>query len=229
MCSSNMRMNSSPIALRFSSGSVTPARRSKKRSAASTWISSRPMLRRNVSVTSSLSPRRIRPVSTYTHVSRWPIARWTSAAATAESTPPDSAQIARPSPTCAADALHLLVDDRRHRPRRRASGPLAQEAAQHAHAVRRVDDLGMELHAVDPPRVVLERGHRGVGGRCGGDEPGRRRRDRDAVAHPHVVVSGASSGNSPEAPWRRSAVRPYSPRAPRSTLPPSCRARSWAP
>ena len=36
--SSNTRMNSSPIALRFSSGSMTPASRSKNRSAACTWI-----------------------------------------------------------------------------------------------------------------------------------------------------------------------------------------------
>jgi hypothetical protein len=94
-------MNSSPIALRLASGSVMPSRRAKNRSPASTWISSMPMLRRNVSTTWSLSPLRISPVSTYTHVSWWPIAWWTSAAATDESTPPDRPQIARPSPTWA--------------------------------------------------------------------------------------------------------------------------------
>ena len=39
------------MALRFSSGSVTPASRSKKRSAARTWMSSMPWWRRKVSTT----------------------------------------------------------------------------------------------------------------------------------------------------------------------------------
>ena len=94
-------MNSSPIALRFCSGSVIPASRSKKRSAARTWISSMPWWRRNVSTTWSPSPLRISPVSTNTQVSWEPIALCTSAAATAESTPPDRPQIARPPPTWA--------------------------------------------------------------------------------------------------------------------------------
>ena len=55
-----------------------------------------------------------------------------------------------------ADAGDLLVGHRRHRPRRGAAGPLDEEAAQHRHPVRRVDDLGMELHAVDPSLVVLQ-------------------------------------------------------------------------
>ena len=40
-------------------------------------------------------------MSTKTHVSWSPIARWTSAAATAESTPPESAQRTRSRPTVA--------------------------------------------------------------------------------------------------------------------------------
>ena len=43
----------------------------------------------------------MKPWSTNTHVSRSPIARCTSSAATLESTPPESPQIARPSPTWA--------------------------------------------------------------------------------------------------------------------------------
>ena len=93
-----------------------------------------------------------------------------------------------------ADAGDLLVDDRRHRPRRRAARPLVEEAPQHAHAVRRVDDLGVELHAVDPPLVVLQHGDRGVVGRRGRGEPGRRRGDGVEVAHPHVVHVGGVVG-----------------------------------
>ena len=44
---------------------------------------------------------RIRPWSTNTQVSWSPIARCTSSAATDESTPPESPQITRPSPTWA--------------------------------------------------------------------------------------------------------------------------------
>src|SRR5918995_293768 len=55
----------------------------------------------NVSTTCSPSPWRSRRVSTKTHVSCGPTALWTSAAATAESTPPDSAQMTRSPPTCA--------------------------------------------------------------------------------------------------------------------------------
>ncbi len=64
-----------------------------------------PWCRRKVSTTCSPSPCRIRPVSTKTQVSWGPMALCTSAAATAESTPPDSPQITRPSPTWRADGV----------------------------------------------------------------------------------------------------------------------------
>ena len=67
--SSKMRMNSSPMAFRFSSGSVTPTSFWKKRSAARTWISSMPWVFSKASTTCSPSPARIRPVSTNTQVS----------------------------------------------------------------------------------------------------------------------------------------------------------------
>src|SRR5215210_1350293 len=50
---SNSRMKPSPMALRFSSGSMTPASRSKKRSAARTWIISMRWVRANSSTTCS--------------------------------------------------------------------------------------------------------------------------------------------------------------------------------
>ena len=93
-----------------------------------------------------------------------------------------------------ADPRHLLVDHRRHRPVRRAAGPLVQEPPQDAHAVGRVDDLRVELHAVDAPLVGLEHGDGCVvGGRRGG-EPGGDLGDGVEVAHPHVVDVGRVVG-----------------------------------
>ncbi len=60
--------------------------------------------RRNVSSTWSASPARMSPVSTKTHVSWSPTALCTSAAATAESTPPLNAHSTRSDPTCARTA-----------------------------------------------------------------------------------------------------------------------------
>ncbi len=90
--------------LRLRSGSVTPSRAAKYRSAAFTWTRSTLNWRRKVSSTWSASPARINPVSTNTQVSWSPTALCTSAAATAESTPPDSAQSTRSVPTCARTA-----------------------------------------------------------------------------------------------------------------------------
>ena len=100
VAASNTRMNSRPIVLRLVSGSVTPASAVRKRSRASTVCSLAPVAATKSFSTCSRSPARSSPWSTNTQVSRCPIARWTSAAATAESTPPDSPQIARPSPIC---------------------------------------------------------------------------------------------------------------------------------
>src|SRR3984885_6751004 len=104
----------------------------------------------------------MKPWSTNTHVSRSPIARWTSGAATLEATPPESPQIARPAPP-----PHTL-----------------EECRQHLLAVRRVDPRGVELDAADAALGRLERRHRG-GGR-GGErgEAGRGREHRVAMRHP---------------------------------------------
>lgn len=85
--------------LRFSSGSVTPSRAARKRSWASTTCRFTPVTATKSFSTCSGSPLRSSPWSTNTQVSWSPMARWTSAAATAESTPPDSAQMARLRPT----------------------------------------------------------------------------------------------------------------------------------
>ena len=102
--SSNTRMNSAPITLRFVSGSATPASLSRKRSTASTYVRFAPSWFLNTSMTCSLSPLRIRPWFTCTHSSCLPTALMSSAATTDESTPPDSASSTLPSPICARSA-----------------------------------------------------------------------------------------------------------------------------
>ena len=94
-------MNSRPMILRFSSGSVTPSSASRNWSTASTTFSFTPVAATKSRSTCSASSWRSRPWSTNTQVSWSPTARWTSAAATAESTPPDSPQITCLPPTCA--------------------------------------------------------------------------------------------------------------------------------
>ena len=83
-----------------------------------------------------------------------------------------------------ADALDLLLDHGRRRPRRRGARDLVEEVLEHGLAVRRVHDLGMELHAVQPALGVLERCHRRVLGRRDDASlrPAARRPCRDATS-----------------------------------------------
>ena len=110
--SSKMRTNSSPIALRLASGSVTPGERVEE-AVAGVDVDQ---------LDAHVAPEGLddllalvlahQPGVDVDARELWPIARWTSAAATDESTPPDSAQIARASPTWARMRGDLLVDDR---------------------------------------------------------------------------------------------------------------------
>ncbi len=93
--SSNTAMNSAPIRLRLISGSVTSRIASRNRADASTWIRFILNESRNVWTTASASPFRRSPLSTKTHVSWSPMARWTMTATTEESTPPESAHSTR--------------------------------------------------------------------------------------------------------------------------------------
>ena len=136
------------------------------------------------------SPARSRPWSTNTQVSRSPMARCTRAAATAESTPPDSPQIARPSPICVADPLDLLLDDRRRRPLRLDAGDVAQEPAQHLLAVRRMRDLRVVLDAGEAALDVFEAGDLGAVGGGRDDRALRGLGDAVVVAHPRGLVRG---------------------------------------
>ena len=83
-----------------------------------------------------------------------------------------------------ADLLDLLVDDRGRAPGAGAAADLLEERRQHVLAVGRVDDLGVELDAVQPALDVLERRHRRLGRARQRREAGRRLVDRVAVRHP---------------------------------------------
>ena len=152
--------------LRFCSGSLTPARRSRNTAAASTATSGMLKWPRNSSTTCSASPARSRPVSTKTQVSWSPIASCRSSAVTAESTPPERPQITRPPPTCSRMRCDGRLAGRRPSTSRRGSRRHGGRSSGAAPAARGVHDLGMELHAVDAPGVVGDRGERrGVRGR----------------------------------------------------------------
>ena len=223
-------MNSRPMILRFSSGSVTPASASRNCSRASTTCRSTPVAATKSRSTCSVSPSRSSPWSTNTQVSWSPMARCTSAAATAESTPPDSPQIARPSPTCARIALDLLVDDV-GRSSRSARGRRCRTGSARAPSGR--------------ARCAAPRG--GTARRPAG---GRRPRTRRPGAPVEVAVTVKPGGAAATAsPWlihtdcshrqRRRAARPrvvtvsgvppYSRSPVRATVPPSAAAIAWKP
>ena len=149
-----------------------------------------PKLRLNVSTTWSPSSLRMRPVSTNTQVSWWPMALWTSAAATAESTPPESPQMARPSPTCARISSTWVSMTESIVQVGRAAARLVQEVLEQVLAVRRVHDLGVELHAVQAPLGRLEGGGGRVGRGAHHLEAVRRPGDGVEVAHPDDLLVG---------------------------------------
>ena len=120
-----------------------------------------------------------------------------------------------------ADALDLLLDDRGRAPGARAAADLLEERRQHVLAVGRVDDLGVELDAVEAALDVLERGDRRL--RRAGELA-------EARAAPSRRCRGATSSSSAPPACRPAAgpgsatvscERPNSPTSAPSTLPPS--------
>ena len=217
--------------LRFCSGSMTPASLDRKRSLASTTRRSALNASRNSDSTCAASPSLCRPVSTKMQVSRWPIARSTSAAATDESTPPDRPHTARPvAPTRAATAATAsptkpaIVHDRL------AAADAKQEVRQDLAAARRVRDLGVELHAPELARRRRHRRRRAVGALADDVEAGGQRLDAVAVAHPHRDL--LAGGEAVEQIARRrstfTVARPYSRRSRRDDLAAELAARSAA-
>jgi hypothetical protein len=87
-----------------------------------------------------------------------------------------------------ADPLDLLLDHRGRRPRGRGARDLVEEALEHALPLWRVDDLRVELDAVERALGVLERRDRGRLGRRRHGRSRRRGGDRVAVAHPDDLV-----------------------------------------
>ena len=88
----------------------------------------------------------------------------------------------------ATDLGDGLVDEARGRPGLLGAGDPDDEVAEDVPAARRVDDLGVELDAVEVAVDVDEAGERrrvGLGGRA---EAGREAGDRVAVAHPDRLV-----------------------------------------
>ncbi len=88
----------------------------------------------------------------------------------------------------ATHRLDLGLDDRGVRPRRWATADVVEEALEKVSPPFGVDDLGMELHAVDGPRGVVEGGHRCVGAPAGHLEAVGHPGDRVGVAHPDLCV-----------------------------------------
>jgi hypothetical protein len=89
-----------------------------------------------------------------------------------------------------ADLLDQCLCDAGRRPIRGDAGELEQEPGEYLLPMRRVQDLGVVLHAGESTRPILEGGHRGP--RAGGHylEPVRRRGDGVTVTHPHRLGVG---------------------------------------
>ena len=226
---SKTRMNSRPMILRFSSGSVTPASASRNCSRASTTCRSTPVAATKSRSTCSASPCAQQAVVDE-HAGE-PVAdgplhqRRGDRGVDAAGQPADRPAVA----DLGADPLDLLVDDVGRRPGRPSAGDVVQEVLEHLLAVLGVQHLGVELHAGQPAVDVLERRHRGAGDGRGDGEPVGRRGDRVAVAHPHRLLAGSVA----EAAGRRSvtvsSVRPYSRSPVCATVPPSACAIAWKP
>ena len=211
--------------LRLVSGSVDARRGGRgsaprrRRRSAGRWNWSR-----NAATTCSASFLRIRPWSTNTQVSWSPIARWTSSAATAESTPPERPQIAR----AVAD---LLADRARPAPRSTEAGD--QSRAQ-------PHDVAEEARRGSRCRTACGRPRGGTGCRRARARRPRARRPASRCEDASAVNPGGgsktvsrwliqqlcSAGRPAEQPSRRHrgarvASAPNSPTSAPSTRPPS--------
>ena len=126
-------------------------------------------------------------------------------------------------PDLLADRLDLLVDDRRRRPALLAAGDIAQEAGEDLRAVRRVDDLGVKLDAVEAALGRLAGGDRRAGARGERSEALRRLEDRVPVAHPAALIGGRAAEEAPAVLAGRGRCGRTPPRGPAQP----CRPADW--
>ena len=170
--------------LRLRSGEVTPLRAETNSSAASTPRMLRSRVVRNFSMRPRNWPLRSRPLSTKTQVSRRPMALWMMRAVTSESTPPLSPHTTRSFPTVRriSATLRSMNEDMFQSGVSPAS--LKRKLAEDFLAVLGVDDLGMELDAVEAAVRVFDGGGLGVGCPARDAEAGRELLEAVAVAHP---------------------------------------------
>ena len=186
--SSNTRMNSAPIRLRFSSGSVTPGKAFEEpvggvdgdQRHAEVLAERRDHLRALVLAHQPVVDEHAgQPVADRAVDEQRRHARVDSAREPADRPPVAD---------LGADRLDLVLDHRARAPRPLASARVLEEVRQHLLAVRRVDHLGMELDPVDRAFGRLERRHRRRGRRRERGESGRRREHRVAVGHPAALL-----------------------------------------
>ena len=227
-------MNCSPIDLPLVLGvRRRPPASPGTRSAAFTWTSGTRKCRPNVSSTCAGSPARHQPgVDEHARELICPIGRCTSSAATAESTPPDSAQRARASPTwwrirsTARSITFAGVQSGQQAAR------VVQEPLQHVHAARACGPPRDGTARAYSPRAGSSIAATGIASvRAVTAKPGGRPDDRVGVAHPHGLARLAGRRAArPGASRPPASVRPYS-RDARcgSTSPPSAWAMTWCP
>ncbi len=128
------------------------------------------------------------------------------------------------------DLLDLLLDHGRGRPTLLAADDLAQEPLEHLGAVRGVDDLGVELDAVEAAVGSLEGGDRRArAGREGRRSPSGASITASRWLIQHCCSSGRPRSSLPPSPVSVSVVRPNSPASAPSTLPPSSSAIACMP
>ena len=200
-----------------------PRRRSRNCSRASTTLRSIPRCRRKVCSTWSRSWSRSRPWSTKMQVSRSPTARWTSAAATEESTPPDKAA---DHPRGRADPRlnpgDFLLDEVPRRPVGRAATDAEEEIADDLAAPRGVRHLRVELHGMDRAGLVLQSADRGILTRRGDAIARWRGIHVIAVGHPdRGLFTRRQIRQRGHPDSTRTRARPYSRRADATTCPPA--------
>ena len=153
--SSKTAMNSAPIVLRLTSGSDDAFERSRNRSLASTWI--RFILKASRKVATTPLDLALAQQAVVDEDARELIA---DGLVDQRRRPPRSRRRprarrargpCRPGGGCASTAV---VDERAASTSRRGSRSRVEEVLEHRLALRRVRDLGMELHAEEPARRV---------------------------------------------------------------------------